>query len=308
MSTFVSKHFLSMFPSSVWLMWGPRWNAEGDIYLKRLVHCCDDRWLTLIWTNLQGTWKKQKQKSDLAPISSFTLYSSILVSISHSTLRNNLLPRDDKWHLPSIHYQCHSYSFVQRHSTNLTIKAGNWVAQALCVAQRKGCKQWTKVTGFLHSNYHMNKYQHTALLWLDQIRSFPTVLLTHNPIVCLSLPSLVPRLSFVCVCVWDREHACVWRVCFVHYSWDTPFRAIGMTALLHLTAGELLREPGMGFVCSVLHFKDFRWFVTENYRKTKLYLKRNVTNVYRSCKSIMQEQVKYSIIIEKNYFMNSKVS
>lgn len=210
MSTFVSKHFLSMFPSSVWLMWGPRWNAEGDIYLKRLVHCCDDRWLTLIWTNLQGTWKKQKQKSDLAPISSFTLYSSILVSISHSTLRNNLLPRDDKWHLPSIHYQCHSYSFVQRHSTHLTIKAGNWVAQALCVAQRKGCKQWTKVTGFLHSNYHMNKYQHTALLWLDQIRSFPTVLLTHNPIVCLSLPSLVPRLSFVCVCVCETEsmHVC----------------------------------------------------------------------------------------------------
>lgn len=152
----------------------------------------------------------KKKKSDLAPISSFTLYSSILVSISHSTLRNNLLPRDDKWHLPSIHYQCHSYSlFVQRHSTHLTIKAGNWVAQALCVAQRKGCKQWTKVTGFLHSNYHMNKYQHTALLWLDQIRSFPTVLLTHNPIVCLSLPSLVPRLSFVCECVRQRACMCV---------------------------------------------------------------------------------------------------
>lgn len=250
MSTFVSKHFLSMFPSSVWLMWGPRWNAEWRRHLFEKT-CCDNRWLTLMWTNLQGTWKKQKQKSDLAPISSFTLYSSILVSISHSTLRSNLLPRDDKWHLPSIHYQCQSYSlFVQRHSTHLTIKAGNWLAQALCVAQRKGCKQWTKVTRFLHSNYHMNKYQHTALLWLDQIRSFPTVLPTHNPIVCLSLPSLVPRLSFVCVCVWDREHACVWRVCFVHYSWDTPFRAIGMTALLHLTAGELLREPGMGFVCS----------------------------------------------------------
>lgn len=66
-----------------------------------------------------------------------------------------------------------------------------------------------------------------------------------------------------------------------------------MTALLHLTAGELLREPGMGFVCLVLHFKDFRWFVTENDRKTKLYLKGNVTNVYRSCKSIMQEQVQF---------------